>query len=48
MKKLNKLASAYRIDRGNRFRLKQVDPDDTYGIASREQSATALEQGFAT
>lgn len=46
MKKLNKLASAYRIDRGNRFRLKQVDPDDTYGIASREHAAPALEQGL--
>ena len=46
MKKLNKLANAYRIDRGNRFRLKQVDPDDTYGIASREHAAPILEQGL--
>jgi PPK2 family polyphosphate:nucleotide phosphotransferase len=41
-----RLARAYRITDGRKFRLGQIDPDDTHGIASKEQTAGLLEHGL--
>jgi hypothetical protein len=46
MKSFSKLAKAYRIDNGKRFRLKDFDPADTGKLRSREQAAAMLEQSI--
>jgi len=43
--KLGEFAKAYRIGDGRRFRLKDVDPGDTGGIASKQEAGEALAQG---
>ena len=47
MKKLGKsrLAERYRVTRPERFRLKDVDPDDRAGLESEERAAARLAQG---
>lgn len=47
MKKLHKLAKAYRIDHGKRFRLKDFDPADTRTFQSKEDADAAFEDGVA-
>jgi PPK2 family polyphosphate:nucleotide phosphotransferase len=39
------LAKAFRVT-GGRFRLGRIDPDDTHGIGSKEQTAGLLEHGL--
>jgi len=46
MKRLEKLAKAYRVDHGQRFRLKDFDPADNGGIRSEEHAADALQKGI--
>jgi len=46
MKKLGKLAKAYRVDDGQRFRLKDFDPADSGGIRLEEHAADALQKGI--
>jgi PPK2 family polyphosphate:nucleotide phosphotransferase len=46
MKKLEKLAKTYRVDDGQRFRLKDFDPADHGGIDSEEHAAAALQKGI--
>jgi len=46
MKKLEKLAKAYRVDDGQRFRLKDFDPADHGGLHSEEHAAAALQKGI--
>ncbi len=38
----------YRIERGNKFRLKDIDPGDTGDIESKEAAAQQLEEGVTT
>jgi PPK2 family polyphosphate:nucleotide phosphotransferase len=47
LKRSRKLASRYRVDDGSRFRLRDVDPDDTGGLgkADRAEAEAALEEG---
>jgi len=42
-----KLLDRYRITKGKRFRLKDVDPDDTYGLKSefKDEAKVLLQQG---
>jgi len=49
LKNVKKLASAYRVKDGSRFRLKDYDPGDTLGIKSPEkaEAAQALHDGVA-
>jgi PPK2 family polyphosphate:nucleotide phosphotransferase len=46
-KQAYKLLDRYRIEKGKRFRLKDVDPDDTYGLKSefKDQAKALLQQG---
>jgi PPK2 family polyphosphate:nucleotide phosphotransferase len=46
MKKLEKLAKAYRVDHGQRFRLKDFDPADNGGVRSEERAAADLQKGI--
>jgi PPK2 family polyphosphate:nucleotide phosphotransferase len=46
MGKERKLAEAYRITDGKKFRLKDIDPDDTQGLKSKEKARAALEEGL--
>jgi PPK2 family polyphosphate:nucleotide phosphotransferase len=46
MKKAGAFARPFRIDDGDRFRLKDFDPDDTRGIGSKEEAASWLAQGL--
>lgn len=46
MKKLEKLSKAYRVDHGQRFRLKDFDPADNGRIRSEEHAASALQKGI--
>ena len=43
MSKAEKLAKRYRV--GRKFRLKDIDPDDTYGLKSRDQAKELLFEG---
>jgi PPK2 family polyphosphate:nucleotide phosphotransferase len=45
--KENGLAKAFRVTNGKQFRLKDVDPDDTRGLKSKEKAQEALTQGIA-
>lgn len=45
MKKLGKLAKAFRVDRGKNFQLKNFGPADTGAISSKEEARAALEEG---
>jgi PPK2 family polyphosphate:nucleotide phosphotransferase len=45
--KENDLAKAFRVTNGKQFRLKDVDPDDTRGLKSKEKAQEALTQGIA-
>jgi PPK2 family polyphosphate:nucleotide phosphotransferase len=45
MKTARKLAERYRVTTGKRFRLKQVDPDDTAGIRGKDAAEEALDKG---
>ena len=47
LKHARRLASAYRVTQGKRFRLKDVDPGDTFGIKSetRPEASDALRHG---
>jgi PPK2 family polyphosphate:nucleotide phosphotransferase len=44
--KLKKLTRNYRVDQGEHFRLKDVDPADTGAIESKDQATAALQQGI--
>jgi PPK2 family polyphosphate:nucleotide phosphotransferase len=44
--KLQDLASKYRVTRGDRFRLTQVDPADTSGLDSKKKAAKRLRAGI--
>lgn len=44
--KLKKLTRNYRVDQGEHFRLKDVDPADTGTIKSKAQATAALQQGI--
>jgi PPK2 family polyphosphate:nucleotide phosphotransferase len=46
MGKERKLAEVYRITDGKKFRLKDIDPDDTQGLKSKERARAALEEGI--
>jgi PPK2 family polyphosphate:nucleotide phosphotransferase len=46
MKKLDKLAKAYRVDHGRHFRLKDFDPADHGTLYSEEHAADALQKGI--
>jgi PPK2 family polyphosphate:nucleotide phosphotransferase len=46
MGKERQLAEAYRITDGKKFRLKDIDPDDTQGLKSKEKARVALEEGI--
>jgi PPK2 family polyphosphate:nucleotide phosphotransferase len=41
-----RLAKAFRITNGRKFRLGEIDPDDTLGIASKEETAGLLKHGL--
>ena len=43
-----KLIRQYRVDKGEGFRLKHFDPDDTGTLRSKDEAADALEKGIAT
>lgn len=45
MKTPGRLSERYRISKGKRFRLKDVAPDDTAGIRSKDDARRALAQG---
>jgi len=45
MTKARQFARRYRVDDGRRFRLKDVNPDETHGIASKEEAAAWLRKG---
>jgi hypothetical protein len=47
MKKLHKLAKAYRIDRGERFRLTDFDPRTPGHFSHKEDASAAFEDGVA-
>jgi len=47
MEKERTLAEVYRITDGKKFRLKNIDPDDTQGLKSKEKAQAALEGGIA-
>ena len=47
MGKKRKLAEVYRITDGKKFRLKDIAPDDTQGLKSKEKARVALEEGIA-
>jgi PPK2 family polyphosphate:nucleotide phosphotransferase len=42
----NDLAKAFRVTNGKQFRLKDVDPEDTHGLKSKEKAQEALTQGI--
>src|SRR5690348_17236242 len=44
LKKLAKLADAFRVDREKDFRLKDYDPADTQGLDLKEQSQALLQE----
>ncbi len=46
-KKVRRLAERYRVERGERFRLADVDPGDTAWLASKEGASEALAAGVA-
>lgn len=46
MGKERKLAEVYRITDGKKFRLKDISPDDTQGVQSKEKARVALEEGI--
>jgi PPK2 family polyphosphate:nucleotide phosphotransferase len=46
MRKERTLAEVYRITNGKKFRLKDIDPDDTQGLKSPEKARTALAGGI--
>lgn len=46
MEKARKLAEVYRITNGKKFRLKDVDPDDTQGLRSKEKARALLAAGL--
>jgi PPK2 family polyphosphate:nucleotide phosphotransferase len=46
MGKERKLAEVYRVTDGKRFRLKDISPDDTQGLKSKEKARVALEEGI--
>jgi PPK2 family polyphosphate:nucleotide phosphotransferase len=46
MKKLERLAAAYRVDHGQHFRLKDFDPGDTGKMRSEEHAAATLQKGI--
>src|SRR6187431_803367 len=41
-----RLARAFRITDGRRFRLGRIDPDDTHGIDSKQETAGLLKHGL--
>jgi PPK2 family polyphosphate:nucleotide phosphotransferase len=45
MKTARKLAERYRVTSGRKFRLKDVDPDDTAGIRGKDAAEEALSKG---
>src|SRR4051794_26354127 len=45
MQRVAKLIDRYRITDGRKFKLKDIDPDDTHGIKSKEQAAELLKAG---
>jgi PPK2 family polyphosphate:nucleotide phosphotransferase len=49
-KKAYKLLDRYRVTKGKRFRLKDVDPDDTYGLKNefKDEAKALLQQGVQT
>jgi PPK2 family polyphosphate:nucleotide phosphotransferase len=49
-KKAYKLLDRYRVTKGKRFRLNNVDPDDTYGLRSefKDEAKALLQQGVQT
>ncbi len=46
MSKADKLCRAFRVNDGRHFRLKDIDPDDTGGLTSREQAEKWLQRGI--
>jgi PPK2 family polyphosphate:nucleotide phosphotransferase len=46
MGKERKLAEAYQVTDGKKFRLKDIHPDDTRGLKSKEKARAALEEGI--
>ncbi|HEY7087980.1 MAG TPA: polyphosphate kinase 2 family protein [Tepidisphaeraceae bacterium] len=42
---VSKFIRPYRVDDGSKFRLKDIDPDDTGGIKSKDRAAQLLKQG---
>ena len=47
MEKERTLAEAYQIIDGKKFRLKDIDPDDTQGLKLKEGAQAALAKGIA-
>jgi PPK2 family polyphosphate:nucleotide phosphotransferase len=45
MGKAGKFANRFRIDEGKKFKLKDVDPEDTAGIKSKERAEELLREG---
>ncbi|MEK7467526.1 MAG: polyphosphate kinase 2 family protein [Planctomycetota bacterium] len=45
MKKAGHLSSKYRVDKPGKFRLEDIDPDDTEGISSEKDAASLLRRG---
>ena len=45
-KDVAKFVARYRVTNGKKFRLKDYDPGDTYGIESREEAEAALARGI--
>ena len=47
LKRIEKLVAPYRVTRGKGFRLKDIDPDDTYGLKSelKGEAKALLQQG---
>ena len=45
-KEAGRLARRFTVTRGRRFRLSDVDPDDTGGIESKEHAAALLAAGL--
>jgi PPK2 family polyphosphate:nucleotide phosphotransferase len=47
MSKLHRIATPFRVDRGKRFRLKDVDPAETGPFKNKDQASGLLEKGVA-
>jgi PPK2 family polyphosphate:nucleotide phosphotransferase len=47
IREASRLARRFRITKGRKFRLSEVDPDDTGGIDSKEHAAALLSEGVA-